>query len=363
MVELIEITEASMPLIKMEIIETETISESTTEPKLSGQHIQTYNNGDKYEGNFENGVRIGQGTYTWANGIVYIGEFIDGEPSDTGNYIYPTTEPPLTTEEPTNPPPTPEPTQIFMQSTIQNEAFDKVESIIESYGDTISVFYKDLTSGDTYIYNKDSQYYIASMIKTPYAVYLYRLALNDVIDISSVIEYGQADVRENAPGIGNTIFGAEFTIEELIGYSIRYSDNTAFQMLVRKFGYAGFQKYFENQGLILKSGMSMGLRGMTSIECIAFYLEQINEFIEENNIYSNIFKEHMLNTEVKLTAFNGAVGRKYGFDGVYLHEMCIIYDGKTSYLFALLTKGYQNNYNVPFGDIPNAIAEYNNFKN
>ncbi|MCL1858309.1 MAG: hypothetical protein FWF92_03660 [Oscillospiraceae bacterium] len=65
-----------------------TMEESTT--ALTGYHIQEYDNGDKYSGNFVNGVRSGQGTYEWANGTIYVGEFVNGNPSGKGEYIYPT---------------------------------------------------------------------------------------------------------------------------------------------------------------------------------------------------------------------------------------------------------------------------------
>jgi len=67
---------------------------------LTGYSTQAYSNGDKYVGNFVNGVRSGQGTYTWANGTIYNGEFVNGEPSGKGTYVYPieaTTVPPPTT--------------------------------------------------------------------------------------------------------------------------------------------------------------------------------------------------------------------------------------------------------------------------
>jgi hypothetical protein len=61
-----------------------------TPTELNGYNVKTFDNGDKYEGNYINGIRSGQGKYTWSNGIIYEGEFIDGEPSENGNYIYPT---------------------------------------------------------------------------------------------------------------------------------------------------------------------------------------------------------------------------------------------------------------------------------
>ena len=77
--------------ITTSFVKTTEPTKSTPEPTtlLNGFHTQIYNNGDKYEGNFVNGVRSGQGTYTWANGTVYTGEFMNGEPSGNGKYTYP----------------------------------------------------------------------------------------------------------------------------------------------------------------------------------------------------------------------------------------------------------------------------------
>lgn len=41
--------------------------------------VRTYENGDKYEGEFTNWKLNGKGTYTYANGDKYIGEFVDGK--------------------------------------------------------------------------------------------------------------------------------------------------------------------------------------------------------------------------------------------------------------------------------------------
>ena len=39
----------------------------------SGKAIASYENGDKYEGDFKDGLRHGQGTYTYKSGAVYTG--------------------------------------------------------------------------------------------------------------------------------------------------------------------------------------------------------------------------------------------------------------------------------------------------
>jgi hypothetical protein len=224
---------------------------------------------------------------------------------------------------------------------INNDDFKRLRNAIESYGNSISVFYNDITDGQFFMYNAGSQYYIASVLKVPYAMHLYRLALDNQIDINERIGY-------------------QNSVEELIGYSISLSDNIAYQMLVTRFGYAQFRQYFEEQGL---SGMSAepGLRSMICIECTAFYLEKIYEFVEENNEYSSFLKQHMIDSQVQLLTLNGSVLRKYGFDGRYLHEIAIVYDDGRTYLFALLTNGHSDNYIEIFGQISNIIEEYNEY--
>ena len=49
----------------------------------------TFPNGDKYFGEFKEGIRHGQGTITWVNGDKYVGEFKDGKVHGQGTYTYP----------------------------------------------------------------------------------------------------------------------------------------------------------------------------------------------------------------------------------------------------------------------------------
>ena len=46
------------------------------------------NKGDKYEGNYKDGLRHGQGTYIFANGSKFVGEWIDGKYNGQGTFYY-----------------------------------------------------------------------------------------------------------------------------------------------------------------------------------------------------------------------------------------------------------------------------------
>ena len=48
----------------------------------------TYENGDRYIGEWKNDNKHGQGTYTWANGDKYVGEYRDGKRNGQGTLTY-----------------------------------------------------------------------------------------------------------------------------------------------------------------------------------------------------------------------------------------------------------------------------------
>lgn len=73
-----------LPTIKPTNPPTEPPTQPPTEAKLNGYHVQNYTNGDKYAGNFVNGIRSGHGTYTWSNGTVYEGEWKNGNRHGSG---------------------------------------------------------------------------------------------------------------------------------------------------------------------------------------------------------------------------------------------------------------------------------------
>ncbi len=56
--------------------------------EYDGYGIYKFNNGEKYEGEYKNGIKNGKGKYTFSNGDIYEGEYKNGLRDGEGDYIY-----------------------------------------------------------------------------------------------------------------------------------------------------------------------------------------------------------------------------------------------------------------------------------
>lgn len=286
-----------------------------------------------------------------------------------------TTEEP-TTEAPTEPPVIPyEIGGTGYEGTALDEfkgpeEFAELHKTIVKYGGGVAVYYKDLTDGEEYFYNPEENYFIASIIKAPYVVYVYKclLAMEENTEESEeggydpeqTYKYIESDYREGTGVIKNMEFGTELTLDEMIYYAIIESDNVAIDKIRKIFPVAGFIDFAEEIGLPHLRDIRSAVNGRICARCAAAYIEAIYNFIEEENIYSKILKELMLSTRNRMIYADYPVVRKYGWTEDSFHDMGIVYNENRPYLIAILS-----NRGGAFGmfrDISLAIQKYNENK-
>ena len=65
------------------------LSSFLTSCEKKGQRTETYNDGDKYVGEWKNGKKHGQGTQTFPDGSKYVGEWKDGLLHGQGTLTFP----------------------------------------------------------------------------------------------------------------------------------------------------------------------------------------------------------------------------------------------------------------------------------
>lgn len=115
--------------------------------------------------------------------------------------------------------------------------------------DIASVYVRDVSLAKGFDINKDEQYSPASLLKVPTMIAYFRLAEIDPSVLSRKISYVQKtdyNVQEHIKSPVHIESGKTYTIEELIEYMIKYSDNNAATLLVEHFNDSGSYAYLNN---------------------------------------------------------------------------------------------------------------------
>ncbi len=177
---------------------------------------------------------------------------------------------------------------------ISDETLNKLNNIINSYGQATSFYIVSLNDGMTVAYNVDRQFETASSIKAPYAFYVYKEITNGNIDPNQLITYRESYWNEGTGVVKFSNFGTQFTVKELVYYSLNDSDNIAHMLLHGTFGVNGYNAMLRELGtkqLYLSPG---GPWGFTSARSAAIIWQAIYNYslespdgIEFLNILSN----------------------------------------------------------------------------
>lgn len=242
----------------------------------------------------------------------------------------------------------------YNEFTFTKEQIKEMDALIKSCGPSVSVFYKDLSSGYTYTYNSEQKYFIASLIKAPYCMYIYDLASQGKCDLNKRYTYA---ARHKAGGTGkiqDMSVGTSFTLEELIGYAIKYSDNVAMNILKENFPVEGYRTYAKGLGLKHPGDIKYATNGNITATDAGIYIEAINDFINQNT-YGPRLKTLMLSTRNPMIISSYPVVRKYGWADASFHDMAIV-EATYSYLLCICTN-HEGDYST-FKKISQRIEKY-----
>lgn len=222
------------------------------------------------------------------------------------------------------------------------EFYDRLYDIAGSFAHfnyyDISLAYCDLETGFRIMLNPDTHYYSASVIKAPYMLYIYRLALAGKADLEQKLIYTEKYRREGTGALKNMEYGTEFTVEELIGYCLEESDNSAFAMLKELFPEEGYEQFAASLGEVHAEDAKAKGGPQICCESALAFSRAIYDFIEEKNPYSDNLYTHMTNSRnAMIYGSDGSeVVRKYGWYEGFFHDMAIVY-GEKRYLLTIMT--------------------------
>lgn len=232
--------------------------------------------------------------------------------------------------------------------------------------ESISIYFRDLHNGPTMGINDDETYFSASLLKLPIALTFFKLKEDENKDIMQrELQFKLTDdykpMVQNYKPTKSIKSGNNYKIEDLISFSLIYSDNLSNEVLK-----STLDKIDNNRLLGKKTLNELGLtvpgensedvstRAYASIFRNLYNASYLN--IEDSNKILSLLSQSDFNRGISAGVPEGIkVSNKFGErhfdDKVQLHDCGIVYFPQNPYLICIMTQGKD------FKDLEKAISD------
>lgn len=225
-------------------------------------------------------------------------------------------------------------------------------------GHKVALWYMDLNSGLQYGYNAGEMFSYASVMKAPYAAWLYTLASQGQLDLAQVITIAPENIgkyAENSGVIKKMELPKDFTVEELIGHMLESSDTVALRTLLNHYPATGFVTWAGEKGVQQPEALRSVMSGTISAQDAGVLALAVYD-VMENNPYGPDLKNHMMRSGNRMIRSEHPVAHKYGWDENAYHDFAIVY-APHPYILVILTDKWAGSYKEQskFGEISSLI--------
>ena len=140
--------------------------------------------------------------------------------------------------------------EVLKEEDFSDELNAKKDEIIGLYsGVNADFMYTDLESDYSFGEGEDSKIYAASVTKLPAVLYAYKLADDGKLDLDKELTYLAKYSAGGSGIIQNDSVGTKYKLSTVLEYTIRYSDNIGYAMLLDELGGRNkVKEYWESLG-------------------------------------------------------------------------------------------------------------------
>jgi hypothetical protein len=200
---------------------------------------------------------------------------------------------------------------IFLKEAEITEAVNALDTYLSRYGGGISVYYKNIGTGYSHAFNGEQEYYSASVIKAPFALYIYDLADKGLTDLA---------VSDR---------------QELLSRMVNASDNGAFDRLLDIYGNKGFVDFIAGSGGRTEK-MYSSHGAMINVFDAAHYAGLIYDYIEKPGANNERLRDDLLTAPREYIKADFPIANKYGMWDGAMHDMAIVY-ADSPYILVILS--------------------------
>lgn len=231
-----------------------------------------------------------------------------------------------------------ETTEVTETAEVAETTEVTVTTSIEWRDGNAALFYKDIESGKTLVINGEKSFGAASMIK---AVYIYTLLVSadgGLLDLDEIIVYKEDMFVEGTGRFKDVLDGSAFTVRELMSFTLRYSDNTAYSMLRKRYGTRFFASAMENAG-VSPTSYSKWWKG-TVTQYGEFFVALANYFASDSE-NAKWLKDEMVkstqNVMLQNALYPDKVAHKYGWDNDAYCDGGVAFSGNGMYAVVFMS--------------------------
>lgn len=186
------------------------------------------------------------------------------------------------------------------QAPLDEAGLASIAAAAQWEGRPVGLYWEDLASGQSLLLGGEERYYLASVLKAPYCMWVYTLADAGKADLSQTIRY-DASMRHGGSGIVQDFAdGTEIPAADLLEYAIRMSDNTAIDLLLTRFPFADFKEFIVREaGLSCPEGMETFSRTTLPLRDIAAMARRVADYLYSGAEHAETLREDLLSTEYR----------------------------------------------------------------
>ena len=235
-----------------------------------------------------------------------------------------------------------------------------LDAVVRSYSRNCAVMLQTYDGDTIYSYNPELILSGASIIKLPYAVYACGKIGEGMHSLDETVTYTKEWYHGGSGIIRKNGYGKTYTIRELLDYSLRYSDNVAYDMLVDLFGIDEFNEMIASWGydvsIATPSPRFPGLYASFVTES----MRRMQEHCRDGECWEVCWTALLESEDIIVRDYypqDTVLAVKYGEVSTVHHEVCYV-DGETPYILTIMTAtAYNNPDEAFFGKIVDQVEQ------
>lgn len=202
--------------------------------------------------------------------------------------------------------------------------------------DKMGIVYHDLKTGKGFTINSDKQFRSASTAKLFVNMAMYDLVEKGQLSLSQKVYYTPLEYEGGTGILQNMDKTGGFTLETLADYSILYSDNIAFNMILHFIGRENALDYYESVINHDTNRQIMSMGALDGYELMELLYKSNSENLKH---MLDMMKETSFSSMLPKYLATAVVAHKVGFYSTFYHDVGIVYDQENPYIIAVFTDG------------------------